>query len=145
MKARAPFTSILKSFRVELCTSLPQRYRLLSVIRYSFFLNWHINVVILWTPRKWVCNGLELSTTTFAVLSFWSELVEELTSEIFCPNCFLHFAYQKCFIFINCLVSVLRALSTNKSKLRTINGQIKISGEKTRKFDTRKTVSNNEK
>ena len=47
--------------------------------------------------RVW--NGLELSINTFAVLSLVFTGWTELTSEIFCPNCFLHFAYQKCFFF----------------------------------------------
>jgi len=28
----------------------------------------------------------------------------ELTCEIFCPNCFLHFGYQKCFCFPYCCI-----------------------------------------
>jgi len=47
----------------------------------------------------WVWNGLELSVNTFAVLSLIFTGWTELTSEIICPNCFLHFAYQKCFFF----------------------------------------------
>jgi len=48
---------------------------------------------------NWVWNGLELSINTFAVLSLVYINWTELTSEIFCPNYFLHFAYQKCFFF----------------------------------------------
>jgi len=47
--------------------------------------------------HNWVWNGLELSIKTFAVLSLVFTGWTELTSEIFCPNCFLHFTYQKCF------------------------------------------------
>jgi len=53
------------------------------------------------TTEVW--NGPELSTTMCAVLSLVCAGWTELTSEIFCPNCFLHFGYQKCFPFMNCL------------------------------------------
>ena len=45
-----------------------------------------------WTPHDWVWNGLELSTTTFAVLSLVYAGWTEVTSET-------HFGYQKCFFF----------------------------------------------
>ena len=38
--------------------------------------------------------------------------------------------------FKNCLISIFRALSTNKLYLRIINGQNNMSGEKTRKLYT---------
>jgi len=41
----------------------------------------------------------ELSKTTFTALSFVCGGWTEHTSEIFYPNCFLHFGYQKCFFF----------------------------------------------
>ena len=50
-----------------------------------------------WTPHNRVWNGLERSTTTFAVLSLVCAGWVELISEIFCSNVFLHFGYQKCF------------------------------------------------
>jgi len=50
-------------------------------------------------PPNWVWNGLELTITTFAVLSLVSAGWTELTSEIFCSNGFLQFAYQICFFF----------------------------------------------
>jgi len=51
------------------------------------------------TPHNWVWNRLQLSPTTFAVLSLVWPGWTELTSEIFCSNGFLHFGYQKCFFF----------------------------------------------
>jgi len=49
------------------------------------------------------------------------------------------------FLFINCLISIFRALSTISHNLRIINGQNNMNGEKTRKLETRKIVSSNEK
>ena len=109
VKPRAPFASILTAFSSGAVgyTSLPQTctfYHLLQLL-----LNWHINVVIksLWTPHKWVWNRLELSTTTFAVLSldlcwlnrthFWN-LLSELFSTLRLSKIL--------FLFINCLISI---------------------------------------
>ena len=60
-------------------------------------------------PHNWVWNGPELSINTFAVLSLVCACWTELTSEIFCPNCFLPFAYQKCFFFVNFLLSTFES------------------------------------
>jgi len=94
--------------------------------------------------HNWVWNGSEPLMNTFAVLSLVCAGWTELTSEIFCPNCFLHFACQKCFSFhklpnIHFWEHFLQ-ISYN---LTTINDQINISGE--RQWNSRKTVANNEK
>ena len=65
----------------------------------QLLLNWHINVVITVNSTHKVWNGHELWATTFSALSLVCAGWTELTSEIFCPNCFLHFGYQKCFCF----------------------------------------------
>jgi len=51
------------------------------------------------TPHNWVWNGLELSITTFAILSLVCAGWTELISEIFCSDGFLDFGYLKCFFF----------------------------------------------
>ena len=92
MKARAPFASVLNFFSNGAVTNLTLRCRLLYVIRYRFC--W-----IGTYSHNWVWNGPELLMNTFGVLSLVCAGWTDLTSEIFCPNCFLHFAYQKCFFF----------------------------------------------
>ena len=73
-------------FQVELYTNV------LSVTRYRFCWIGAYSYNCVW-------NGGELSINTFVVLSLFCVGWTGLTSEIFCPNCFLHFAYQKCFSF----------------------------------------------
>jgi len=51
-----------------------------------------------WSCRLYQFATNYISTTTFAVLSLVCAAWTELTSEIFCPNCFLHIGcHQKCF------------------------------------------------
>ena len=90
MIARAPFASILKNFSsgallYEFATKV---HVLLSVTNFAELAH---------TYKSWVWNGPELLINTFAVLSLVCAGWTELTSEIFCPTCFLHFAYTKCF------------------------------------------------
>jgi len=90
MKVRALFPYTLKYFSSGAVYEFAKC--VLSVIRYRFC----------WIgaySHNWVWNGLELLTTTFTVFSLVCAGWTELTSEIFCPNCFLQFAYQKCFFF----------------------------------------------
>ena len=98
-KARAPFASILKSFSSGAVgyTNLPQRCTFCHLLQLSLI--WGINVVIIANSTQLNRIGLELSTTTFAALSIVCAGWTELTSEIFFPNCFLLFGYQKCFFF----------------------------------------------
>jgi len=61
-------------------------------------------------------NGLELSTITFTAFSSVCAGWKELTFEIFCPNCFLHFACKKSFFLSQtAYYPFLRTPSTNKS------------------------------
>ena len=91
-KGNAPWKHVLHShlfwnlFLVELYTNLPQRCRLLYVIRYRFC--W---IGTYSHNRVW--NRPETSLKTFAVISLVCAGWTELTSEIFCPNCVLQFAY----------------------------------------------------
>jgi len=88
MKARALFAPILKSFSSGAVayrpTNLPQKCTFCHPLQ--ILLNRRIFTQL---SLKW----LELSINTFAVLSLVFTGWTELTSEIFCPNCFLHFAY----------------------------------------------------
>jgi len=99
MKARAPFASILKSFssRVVGYTSFPQRCTFSHLLQR--LLNWRINVVIIVNSTQMSLKWTWTISNAFAALSFFCAGWTELTSDIFCPNCFLHFGYQKCFCF----------------------------------------------
>ena len=84
MKTRAPFPSILKSF------SSGAVYEFATKVKapFSHPLNRFCWIGTYSNNRVW--NGPELLMKTFAVMcAGWTEL----TSEIFRPNCFVHFAY----------------------------------------------------
>ena len=137
MKARAPFASILKSFSSVSVgyTSLPRKCTFCHLLQP--LLNWRINVVInvnstqmslKWTGtiHNYVCGSL-VCLCLLNRTHFWN-LLSELFSTSAIRNAFashklpnIHF----CEHFLQ--------ISHN---LRTINAQINISGEKTRKLDT---------
>jgi len=146
-KENAPWKHALHShlfwklFQVQLYTNLPQRCTFCHPLQFCWIGAY---------SHKWVWNGPELSKNTFAVVSLVCAGWTELTSEFFCPNCFLHFAYQKCFFFSYSKLPNIhtweRFLQIGLShNFRTINDQITISGKKHKVKHSRKTVSNNEK
>ena len=79
-------------FQVELFrpTHLPQKCSFCHPLQ--ILLNWCISIQLslkwTWTINKYVCGSL--------TSIYW---MNRITSEIICPNNFLHFAYQKCFFF----------------------------------------------
>jgi len=100
------------------------------------------------TPYNWVWNGLELSTTAFAVLSLVCAGWTEITSEIFCPIFFYNSAIIRNTLSFHKLPNIhfCQHFLQISHNLRTINDHINISGEKNKEVEhSRKTVSSNEK
>jgi len=65
----------------------------------------------------WRYNANKRLQNALPFLPHYSVLLEPLFS-IFCLKWFVHFGYQKCFFFINCLTSIFRTLSMNKPLFR---------------------------
>jgi len=116
MKVRAPFASILRSFSCGTVgyTSLSQTWTFSHLLQR--LLNWHINVVIIvnstqitlkwtWTISNYLCSPL-IFLCLLNRTHFWN-LLSELFSTLRLS--------EMLFLSINCLITILRALSTNKS------------------------------
>ena len=122
MKARTPFASILKYFSSG---AVGRLYEFVTKVYFQSsvtLLKWRINDVIIvnstqmnlkctWTINNYVFGSL-ICLCWLNRTHFWN-LLSELFSALRLS--------EMLFLFINCLVSVLRALSTNKSKLRTMD------------------------
>ena len=100
-------------FQVELYTSLPQRCNFCHPLQLFFWIGAYMSLS-LWTPHNWclkctwtinnyVCGSL-VSLCWLDRIHFWN-LVSELFSTLRLSEIL--------FLFINCLISILRALSTN--------------------------------
>jgi len=109
MKARALFASVLQFFQVELYrpTNLPQGCTFCHPLQ--ILLNWRIFTQLslkrTWTINKYVCGSL-ISLYRLNRTHFWN-LLSELFSTLRLS--------EMLFLFMNFLISILRALSTNKS------------------------------
>ena len=116
MKARAPFASILKSFSSGAVGRLYEFATKVYFQSSATLLNWRINVVIIvnstqmslkwtWTISNYVCGSL-IFLCWLNRTHIWN-LFSELFSTLLLSEMLL--------LSINCQISILRALSTNRS------------------------------
>jgi len=118
-KENSPWKHALRSHYFEIafrwsCIRVCERLYLFSSFTAFAGLGYHPISLLLWTADNWVWNGLEVSTTAFAVLTLvcvnWTLILKNLVW-----NVFYTLAIRNTFSFHKLSIPIFRELYTSKS------------------------------